>query len=282
MEIVEVARAVCGPYFPPDRGPREVSGGFGLRDRHAVPERLLRRDRELVPEADSLRACGGPQPRRRRTHHEGCRRKGVRQGSHHPAQHHQSPCRDAPRHFFSKFRSRQVTNRAASALLLCLARDMVEPGVHEEGQQHCSRCRPRSDRLSSRRTPRAVLSFHGPARLCSSLPRPECVVWGLRSTDAASERLEDPAWFPPRMCFPPAPAAAFLAFAGPRASPPCLCGRQRASERNGGGDVGGVGEIEGSKYVCIHAWKRERERERERETDRQRDRETEKAAVYAA
>ena len=170
MEIVEVTRVVCGPYFPPDRGPREVSGGFGLRDRHAVPERLLRRDRELVPEADSLRACGGPQPRRRRTHHEGCRRKGVRQGSHHPAQHHQSPCRDAPRHFFSKFRSRQVTNRAASALLLCLARDMVEPGVHEEGQQHCSRCRPRSDRLSSRRTPRAVLSFPGHARLCSSLP----------------------------------------------------------------------------------------------------------------
>jgi hypothetical protein len=121
MEIVEVTRVVCGPYFPPDRGPREVSGGFGLRDRHAVPERLLGRDRELVPEADPLRACGGPQPRRRRAHNEGCRRKGVRQGSHHPAQQHQSPCTDASRHFFSKFRSRHERSCVSIARYLTAA-----------------------------------------------------------------------------------------------------------------------------------------------------------------
>ena len=234
MEIVEVARVVCGPYFPPDRGPREVAGGCGLRDRHAVPERLLRRDRELAPEADPLRACGGPQPRRRRAYHEGCRRKGVRHGAQQPAQQHQSPCRNVPRHSFAV---RATNGERRPRQQRGLAKDMVEPGAHEAGQQHCPRCRPRSDRLSSRRTPRAVLSFPGPARLCSSLPRPDCVVWGLRSTDAARERPEDPGWFPPRMCFPPAPAAAFLAFAGQRASPPCPCARQRerASERNGGG-----------------------------------------------
>jgi hypothetical protein len=75
----------------------------------------------------------------------------------------------------------------------------------------------------------------------------------------------------------------FLACAVPRASPPCLCRRQRerASERIAGG---GWGE-RGKQSMCSTCWE---ERDSERERERARAREVrvicarQQAAVYAA